>query len=53
MIIEKKLKKYKNDDRVGEYHIYLDELLLYKEDIYIKKVGKKNKKNTNHLRGII
>ena len=35
-----KKKKYKNNDQVGEYYIYQNNLLLHKEPIYIKK-GKK------------
>lgn len=37
-------KSYQNNDKVGEYLIYLDELLLYKENIYIKNVNKKKSK---------
>jgi D-alanyl-D-alanine carboxypeptidase len=40
----KKLKKYKTGSKVGEYHIYLDKQLLYKENIYIKKNKKAKKK---------
>ena len=36
-------KGYKNKDKVGEYLIYLDDLYLYSEDIYIKNVKKKSK----------
>ena len=32
---------YSNNDKVGEYQIYLDDKFLYKEDIYIKNVNKK------------
>ena len=32
----KKLKKYKSNDLVGYYEIYLNDYLLYKEPIYIK-----------------
>lgn len=32
---------YSNGDKVGEYLIYLDDLYLYKENIYIKNVNKK------------
>lgn len=42
-----KKENYKDNDKVGEYLIYLDELLLYKEPIYINKVGKKNKTSKN------
>lgn len=35
-------KDYKNNDKVGEYLIYLNDEFLYKEDIYIK--NKKSKK---------
>ena len=34
---------YKNNDKVGEYMIYMNDLFLYKEDIYIKNVNKKKK----------
>ena len=37
-------ESYKNHDKVGEYLIYLDDIFLYKEDIYIKNVNKKKKK---------
>lgn len=48
-----KLKNYKNNDKVGEYYIYLDDYLLYKENIYLKKVEKKEKSIFNSLKGII
>lgn len=48
-----KLEEYKNDEKVGQYLIYLDKELLYKEDIYIKKVGKKTKGIFDYLKGII
>ena len=38
-ILLHKKDKYKNNTKVGEYQIYLNELLIYKEPIYIKKVG--------------
>ena len=44
-IILNKLEKYKNNDQVGEYQIYLNESLMYKEPIYIKNI----KKNTKRL----
>lgn len=50
--LEKK-EKYKNGNKVGEYLIYLDDFLLYKEPIYIKNVGKKNKGILEVLKGII
>ena len=50
--LEKK-KKYKNNDKVGEYLIFLDKTLLYKESIYIDKVGKRNKGILEVLKGII
>lgn len=37
-------KNYNNHDKVGEYQIYLDELFLHKEDIYIKNIDKKKGK---------
>ena len=37
-------KDYKNNEKVGEYQIYLDDKFLYKEDIYIKNVNKKKNK---------
>lgn len=48
-----KLDKYKNNDKVGQYLIYLDKELLYKEDIYIKKVGKKTKGFLGYLKGTL
>lgn len=50
--LEKK-DKYKNGDKVGEYLIYLDKILLYAEDIYIRKVGKKSKGILEVLKGIL
>lgn len=35
---------YKNNEKVGEYLIYLDDLYLYKEDIYIRKVKDSKKR---------
>lgn len=35
---------YFNDNKVGEYLIYLDKKFLYKEDIFIKNVKKKKNK---------
>lgn len=43
-----KKKNYKDNDKVGEYLIYLDKLLLYKEPIYIKNI-KNNTKNKTKL----
>ena len=43
IVLEKK-KKYKNNDQVGEYQIYLDEVLMYKEPIYIKNVNSQKSK---------
>ncbi|MBQ6494863.1 MAG: D-alanyl-D-alanine carboxypeptidase [Bacilli bacterium] len=37
------IDNYKTGDRVGYYEISLDKNILYKEDIYIKKSGKKSK----------
>lgn len=37
-------KNYKNNDKVGEYLIYLDDNFLYKEDIFIKNINKKSQK---------
>lgn len=48
-----KLENYQNGDKVGQYLVYLDKTLLYKEDIYIKKVGKKSKGILDYLKGII
>jgi len=48
--LEKK-KKYKNNSKVGEYLIYLDDKLLYKEPIYIKNI--KNKKILSVMKGFI
>lgn len=52
--LEKK-ENYKNNDCVGQYLIYLDETLLYKENIYIKGVRKtsKSKNILDWLKGII
>ena len=40
IVLEKK-KKYKKNDKVGEYQIYLDKLLMHKEPIYIRNISKK------------
>lgn len=37
-----KLKKYKSNDKVGNYEIYLEDSLIYKEPIYIR-VNKRGK----------
>jgi len=50
--LEKK-KEYKTADKVGQYLIYLNENLLYKEPIYIKKTNKKNKNILEILKGLI
>lgn len=49
----KNKKKYKTGDKVGNYLIYLDNTLLYKEPIYIEKVGKKSKSLLEVLKGLI
>ena len=36
-------EKYKSGDQVGNYLIYLDNTLLYKEKIYIQKTSNKTK----------
>lgn len=46
--LEKKTK-YKDNDKIGDYLIYLDNLLLYKEPIYIDNVGKKSKSKSSGL----
>lgn len=48
-------EKYQPNDRVGQYLIYLDELLLYKEPIYIGKTKEttKNKNLLDILKGLI
>ena len=50
--LEKK-QDYKNNDKVGQYLIYFNEKLLYKEPIYIKKAKKKNKNLLEVLKGLI
>lgn len=50
--LEKK-ETYKDGDKVGQYLIYLDETLLYKEPIYINKVAKKKQSILDVLKGII
>ena len=40
IVLEKK-KNYKNNDKVGEYQIYLNTLLITKVPIYIKNIKKK------------
>ena len=50
--LEKK-ENYQDNDRVGEYLIYLDEVLLYKENIYINKETNKNKGILKTLKGLI
>ncbi len=41
-IVLKKKSKVKNNEKVGKYLIYLDQKLLYQEDIYLKKKVKKS-----------
>jgi D-alanyl-D-alanine carboxypeptidase len=48
-----KLETYKNNDKVGKYLIYLDDDLLYQEDIYIHKGNKKSKGILSTLKGIL
>ena len=45
----KLLKKnnYKTNDNVGEYNIYLNKMLIYKEPIYINKIANKKTKSKN------
>ena len=50
--LEKK-EKVKNNDKVGEYFIYLDEVLLYKENIYIKDIKKKKRSILEVMKGFI
>ena len=50
--LEKK-KKYKNNDQVGNYLIYFNEKLLYKEPIYISKKKANSKKTLSVLKGIL
>lgn len=50
--LEKK-KDYKNNDQVGQYLVYLDHTLLYKENIYIERVGKKSKGILDCLKGLV
>lgn len=49
--LEKK-NKYKNNDKVGEYIIYLNDNLLHKENIYIKNITKKKKRISAVLKGL-
>ena len=46
--LEKKTK-YKDNDKVGDYLIYLDDKLLYKESIYIDNISKKSKNKSSGL----
>lgn len=41
-IVLKKKSRVKNNEKVGRYLIYLDQKLLYQEDIYLKKKVKKS-----------
>ena len=50
--LEKK-ENYKKNDQIGEYHIYLNKTLLYKEPIYIKNISKKKKSILDILKGLI
>ncbi len=50
--LEKK-EDYKTDDQVGNYSIYLDQTLLYKEAIYIQKKSKKSKGVFQYLKELI
>ena len=45
----KELKDYKNNDEVGQYLIYLDDILLHKEPIFITNVRKNTKGKSNIL----
>ena len=45
-IVLKKKSRVKNNEKVGKYSIYLDQKLLYQEDIYLRKT----KKNTSLLK---
>lgn len=49
----KKKKNYKNNDKVGKYLIYLNDKLLYEEEIYIKNVNKKSKRILGAFKEII
>lgn len=42
-----KKDNYKTNDKVGEYDIYLNKMLIHKEPIYINKVVKNNNKSKN------
>ena len=44
IILEKK-NRYYNNDKIGKNQIYLDDILLYEEDIYIIKNDNTRKKN--------
>ena len=50
--LEKK-KEYKNDTKVGRYLIYLDEELLYQENIYIDNVKRTKKSILGVLKEIV
>lgn len=50
--LEKK-ENYRNNDQVGQYLIYLDKTLLYKENIYIENVETKSKGILDCLKGIL
>lgn len=41
----KKLKHYKDGDKVGEDLIYVDNVLVHKEDIYVRKIDSSKKNN--------
>ena len=44
-----KRNNYHDNDKVGDYKIYLDDKLLYKEPIYIDNVSKKGKSKSKGL----
>lgn len=50
--LEKK-QNYKNKDKIGQYLIYLDNTLLYKEPIYISNIRKKRKTLLGVMKGIV
>ena len=43
------ISKKKNNSKVGEYQIYLDKVMIYKEDIYLKRKTKTNSKKKSYL----
>ncbi len=52
IVLEKK-EKLKNHDKVGEYLIYMDQTLLYKEEIYLEKKNSRKKNIIDCLKGWI